>query len=276
MNGMPTRPQRSAGGYDPVVGRMLSPENNLQAPDYSQNHNRYSYALNNPLKFTDPTGNEYDDFNPIDDIKDFFNGIGNLLRGEKWNAKYKCTPKVKVETEVREVTLKPATIIADKRDETPMEQSTKPDYTPKIIPIHHNEQHNFAQWRHVEKVQFEFNNIKSDEGDQLGITRSRLIGNNQRELFNERFQRNQTKFFNSNRFFAPVKKDVFSINFDRNLVFQPQYDNIQNISDDGTVSDSNTFADFSVQNYYRNYKIVLKMRGTAKYFEALRKSGKIY
>ena len=42
--------------YDPIVGRMLSPDNNVQMPDYTQNHNRYSYALNNPLKYTDPDG----------------------------------------------------------------------------------------------------------------------------------------------------------------------------------------------------------------------------
>ncbi len=42
--------------YDPVVGRMLSVDNNIQLPDYTQNYNRYSYALNNPLKYTDPDG----------------------------------------------------------------------------------------------------------------------------------------------------------------------------------------------------------------------------
>ena len=42
--------------YDPIVGRMLSPDNNVQMPDYTQNFNRYSYALNNPLRFTDPDG----------------------------------------------------------------------------------------------------------------------------------------------------------------------------------------------------------------------------
>lgn len=42
--------------YDPIVGRMLSPDNNIQMPDYTQNYNRYSYALNNPLRFTDPDG----------------------------------------------------------------------------------------------------------------------------------------------------------------------------------------------------------------------------
>ncbi|MES2560982.1 MAG: FG-GAP-like repeat-containing protein [Bacteroidota bacterium] len=43
--------------YDPLLGRMLSPDNFIQAPQYSQNLNRYSYAFNNPLKYTDPSGN---------------------------------------------------------------------------------------------------------------------------------------------------------------------------------------------------------------------------
>ncbi len=42
--------------YDPVLGRMLSPDNYIQLPDYTQNFNRYSYVLNNPLKYTDPDG----------------------------------------------------------------------------------------------------------------------------------------------------------------------------------------------------------------------------
>ena len=36
--------------YDPVLGRMLSPD------PFTQNFNRYSYVLNNPLRFTDPSG----------------------------------------------------------------------------------------------------------------------------------------------------------------------------------------------------------------------------
>ena len=42
--------------YDPLLGRFLSPDNYVQAPDYTQNFNRYSYCFNNPLKFTDPDG----------------------------------------------------------------------------------------------------------------------------------------------------------------------------------------------------------------------------
>ncbi|MCK9451809.1 MAG: polymorphic toxin type 23 domain-containing protein [Bacteroidales bacterium] len=42
--------------YDPVVSRMLAPDNYVQTPDFSQNFNRYSYCFNNPLKYTDPDG----------------------------------------------------------------------------------------------------------------------------------------------------------------------------------------------------------------------------
>lgn len=42
--------------YDPLQGRFLSPDNYIQSPDNPQNYNRYSYCLNNPLKYTDPSG----------------------------------------------------------------------------------------------------------------------------------------------------------------------------------------------------------------------------
>ena len=50
--------------YDPVLGRFFSPDNYVQMPDNSQNFNRYSYCLNNPLKYTDPSGNLFG----IDDV----------------------------------------------------------------------------------------------------------------------------------------------------------------------------------------------------------------
>ena len=42
--------------YDAALCRFLSPDPYVQMPDYSQNFNRYSYALNNPLVYTDPSG----------------------------------------------------------------------------------------------------------------------------------------------------------------------------------------------------------------------------
>lgn len=45
--------------YDPVVGRFLSPDIVIQNPASTQNYNRYSYCLNNPLRYTDPSGYEY-------------------------------------------------------------------------------------------------------------------------------------------------------------------------------------------------------------------------
>jgi hypothetical protein len=46
----------------------LSADPNIQAPLHSQSHNRYSYVINNPLKYTDPSG--------------FIFGIGKRLK--KW------------------------------------------------------------------------------------------------------------------------------------------------------------------------------------------------
>src|SRR5207248_1500619 len=42
--------------YDPAIGRFLSPDPNVQFPTNLQSYNRYSYVLNNPLSFDDPTG----------------------------------------------------------------------------------------------------------------------------------------------------------------------------------------------------------------------------
>ncbi len=50
--------------YDYELGRFLSPDNYVQEPGNGQSYNRYSYCLNNPLKYTDPTG----DLFGIDDI----------------------------------------------------------------------------------------------------------------------------------------------------------------------------------------------------------------
>ncbi|MGA1865462.1 MAG: hypothetical protein ACMUHX_10400, partial [bacterium] len=36
--------------------QFLSPDNYIQDPDFTQNFNRYTYCINNPLKYTDPSG----------------------------------------------------------------------------------------------------------------------------------------------------------------------------------------------------------------------------
>jgi RHS repeat-associated protein len=56
--------------YDPVVGRFLSPDPYITDPSFSQSYNRYSYCLNNPLKFIDYSGESW---------KSFWNKIGNWL-----------------------------------------------------------------------------------------------------------------------------------------------------------------------------------------------------
>jgi hypothetical protein len=40
--------------YDPVLGRMLSADNYMHSG--TQGLNRYAYVYNNPLKYTDPSG----------------------------------------------------------------------------------------------------------------------------------------------------------------------------------------------------------------------------
>ena len=69
--------------YDPVLGRFLSPDNYVQAPESSQSFNRYSYCMNNPLKYTDPSG---DLWNLIIGaaIGGFFNWVSH---GFQFNAK---------------------------------------------------------------------------------------------------------------------------------------------------------------------------------------------
>jgi len=42
--------------YDPVIGRVLSPDAFVQDPGSTQSYNRYSYCRNNPLRYTDPSG----------------------------------------------------------------------------------------------------------------------------------------------------------------------------------------------------------------------------
>jgi RHS repeat-associated protein len=42
--------------YDPVIARFFSPDPFVQASDFTQGYNRYSYCLNSPLMYKDPSG----------------------------------------------------------------------------------------------------------------------------------------------------------------------------------------------------------------------------
>jgi RHS repeat-associated protein len=66
--------------YDPELGRFLSPDPYVQIPEYSQNFNRYSYVLNNPLNATDPSGFSF--------LGKIFGKIGNWVQRGDVNFKW--------------------------------------------------------------------------------------------------------------------------------------------------------------------------------------------
>ncbi len=57
--------------YEPTLGRFMSADPQVQFANFSQSYNRYSYTLNNPLSFTDPSGYG---------IRDFFRSLDNAVR----------------------------------------------------------------------------------------------------------------------------------------------------------------------------------------------------
>ncbi len=81
--------------YDPLIARMLSPDNYVQSASSTQAYNRYSYAYNNPLKYTDPSG----DFIGLFYIAagTLLGGTGNLIAGgmsNPYEEAYKSITKV--------------------------------------------------------------------------------------------------------------------------------------------------------------------------------------
>jgi len=51
--------------YDPIICRFFSPDNFVQSPEATQGYNRYSYCLNNPLMYVDPSGQTWYDVDGI-------------------------------------------------------------------------------------------------------------------------------------------------------------------------------------------------------------------
>ena len=69
--------------YDSDLGRFLSPDPFIQSPYNPQNYNRYSYCLNNPLKYTDPSGEIFGTLLGL--ISDAIDNIGRTFKWEKWD-----------------------------------------------------------------------------------------------------------------------------------------------------------------------------------------------
>lgn len=42
--------------YDPLLRRFLNADENIQSPTNTQNYNKYGYVMNNPMMYTDPSG----------------------------------------------------------------------------------------------------------------------------------------------------------------------------------------------------------------------------
>ncbi|WP_299010503.1 toxin TcdB middle/N-terminal domain-containing protein [uncultured Shewanella sp.] len=57
--------------YDPILSRFLQADPSIQSPQNLQNYNRFSYVLNNPLRYTDPSG-----YNFFEKIYKFLGKIG--------------------------------------------------------------------------------------------------------------------------------------------------------------------------------------------------------
>jgi len=51
--------------YDPVLGRFTQPDDIIPDIFNPQSYNRYSYVLNNPLRYTDPSGHDEDDITDV-------------------------------------------------------------------------------------------------------------------------------------------------------------------------------------------------------------------
>jgi RHS repeat-associated protein len=65
--------------YDPGIGRFISADTIVPNPANPQCLNRYSYCLNNPLKYVDPSGHEGEEWesSPPPDYGDYLDDVKN-------------------------------------------------------------------------------------------------------------------------------------------------------------------------------------------------------
>ncbi len=74
--------------YDPMLGRFTAPDTVVPGAGNPQALNRYSYVLNNPLKFMDPSGHAMHFFHPegedvlvVSEAEGFFKGLAETFGG---------------------------------------------------------------------------------------------------------------------------------------------------------------------------------------------------
>jgi len=66
--------------YDPTIGRFLSADPIIQAPNDLQSYNRYAYVRNNPLRYTDPSGYSWWSKNVTDKFRSFRKNVSRAWR----------------------------------------------------------------------------------------------------------------------------------------------------------------------------------------------------
>jgi RHS repeat-associated protein len=74
--------------YDPVLGRFISPDIIVQNIEYPQTPNRYSYATNNPLRYVDPTGNQYESYDTNLWLSSIYGPLGSFGSSSYLNSNF--------------------------------------------------------------------------------------------------------------------------------------------------------------------------------------------
>jgi RHS repeat-associated protein len=67
--------------YDPALGRFVCPDTIVPNPANPQSWNRFTYVLNNPLRYTDPSGHE-------EQASSEWEGEKTEASGSKWRGRY--------------------------------------------------------------------------------------------------------------------------------------------------------------------------------------------
>jgi RHS repeat-associated protein len=86
--------------YSPKLGRFLSADSIVPGYANPQNLNRFTYALNNPLRYTDPTGDKYCDSQEEGDCSPYSSSIEHTAR--KYRIRFKGKWKIKQQLAVLE------------------------------------------------------------------------------------------------------------------------------------------------------------------------------